>query len=599
MPRRERQVQGRSIVAAGRSFSGRAAKRESKSIRPGEEWQRAAYTFYDTVPEYHQGCAVIGALLSRARLVVLEDGKPAKNPVAIAALEELFGGPDGQSEMLRQYGVHFTIAGEGWLMGPGDAVDEAGDPQNWVVAAPTQVSRTNGEWRVAGKRLKGKPVAKRIWIPHPELPNKADADSRSALTALSQIVQIDKRTSAQIDSRLAGNGLLLLPSETSFPARPTRAINPGDPPTHRDGVEAGDAQGLADLIYENALEAIEDPASAAAMLPLIGEAEGEHINQVKHLTWFSELDKMAPKMREEKILSVARSLRLPPEVLLGSAGSNHWNAWLSDESSVKIHGEPLLKILTTSLTSVWLWEALEGEVDGDFRRFTIAADTSQMRLRPNRSKEATEMYDRGELSAAAMRRENGFDEADAPTEAERRRQLLFNVARGSTTPEIVEAALRKEGVDLELLEVHTREPVERRPDPSLLEHPRRGIPEREAAAIEPGLVWACEQIVDRALQRAGNRIKAKFNVKEPPTRAARLYLHFPFVAEDLDDLLKDAWDSCSLDDYGVDAVKLARALDYYTRMLMMSRREPSRDSIGRALALLLTQNPSPVGQNAG
>lgn len=593
MPRRERTVQPRAIVAAAKNYTvGRKVDKVADSkVRPGEEWQRSGWDFFDMVPEYHQGCAVTGALLSRARLIPMEKDEngawvPSTNEFVVGALNELYGGEEGQVEMLRQFGIHFSVAGEGWLVGP-----EGGDADDWLVAAATEISRSGGSWKVNGKDVKGNPLVIRIFKRHPRDPKKADSPTRAILPVLSELHQLTKRIAAQIDSRLFGAGLLLVPSETSFPAGPNRALNPGDPePTPRDSIQPGDAQGLADLLFENAQHAIQNPESASAMIPMIGEAPGEYIGNVKHITFWSELDRTAPKLREELIRRIALGLDIPAEVLLGHSGSNHWNAWLSDENSVKIHAEPLLKLLTTALTTQYLRKAIEGDVD-DVDQFAIGADTSQMRLRPNRSKEALELNDRLILSDEAVLRENGFVDGDKMPSEDIVSALIRKVASGSTTPELVAAALREAGVNLDIEVTDTRPPAEARPTPSLQDHPTRELPERPDSSMQlHALTLVSEQIIDRALQRAGNRIKSKMALHGSDSPANRLYLGVPLKPADLDDVLKDAWSACSEFDYGVDPDALARSLDMYTRSLMLAQREPSRASISAALKLLMNRS---------
>lgn len=595
MPRRQ-SLEGRrqtppAITAAARNYTdmGKSlAKKIERDPSKAEPFQHAAWDFYDLVPEFHQGCVIVGALLSRASLVVHENGEPTKNEKAKAALNEFFGGPEGHKEFLRQAGTHFTAAGDMWVFGPTDS-----SSIEWQVAATTSVAYRAGRWKVNQKQVDGKPLAMRLWLPHPRNPEKADPDVRSALTALSQIVQLDKRTSAQIDSRLTGAGLLLIPEETSFPSAPAEAMNPGDP-SPRHTVAAEGASGLADLLFDAAQKSLADPESAAARLPIIGTAPGEFLSDVKLINFWSDLDRIASRTRKEKVDSLATALRIPAEVLLSSEGSNHWNMWLADENSAKIHGEPLLDILTGALTKAYLIPALEGEVE-DPTAFSIKADTSKMRLRPNRSKEALEMNDRMLLSDEATLRETGFDAADKMDEEGVARALARKVARGSTTPELVEAALRKEGVALDVQVTDLRPPAEARPAPSLREHPTREIPARPASdpsmrasaagSMHP-LTFVAEQIVDRALQRAGNRIKTKFGIKNPPTAANRLYMAVELTPSDLDDVLTDAWSSCHEFDYGVDGSRLEHVLDVYVRSLARARREPSRTSISAALNLL-------------
>lgn len=595
MPRRERQVQPRFITAAAKNYTiGRSkSKIEGSRARHAESWQHAGWDFFDTIPEYHQGCAIVGALLSRARLQVHErnaDGVwvPTENPVAIAALEELFGGDEGQVEMLRQLGIHFTVAGGAYVVGPGDP-DKVGDPDSWTVAASVEVSKTGARWKVCGKELEGSPLVLELWKRHPRNPKKYDSPTRAILPILAELTQLTKRVAAQIDSRLFGAGLLLLPSETEFPSGPTEQQNVGDPLSRNTGVQAGDAQGLADLLRDVGERAIAEPESAAAMVPIIASAPGEYIGNARHLTFSSELDRMAPKMREEGIRRIALGMDMPPEVLLGNAGSNHWNAWLSDENSVKIHAEPLLRVITASLTTGYLRPALEGEAGvDDPDRFMIAADTSMMRLRPNRSKEALELNRDLKLSDAAALRENGFDPADAMDEDGIRLALLRIVARGSTTPELVASSLKELGVDLGPVTDH-RAPAEERPAPSLKEHPVRELPEQRQPHVSSGLVFAAEQMIDRALQRAGNRLKTKMGLRGTDVPANRLYLGVELSSADVSEVLQDAWSCVRNFDYGVDPASLERALDLYTRSVLTSKQLPTRGAISGVLEMALTQ----------
>src|SRR5690606_23343063 len=183
---------------------------------------RAAWDFFDTIPEYHQGCAITGALVSRARLVVMErdaegNWQPTKNRYALEALDELFGGPEGQVEMLRQLGIHFSVAGEAWLMVP--TVDENTDADDWQIAAATSLTRTGSQWKINGENFEGE-AAIRLWKGHPADRTRADAPSRAILPVLSELHQLTKRIAAQIDSRLAGAALLMLPFDTELPASP-------------------------------------------------------------------------------------------------------------------------------------------------------------------------------------------------------------------------------------------------------------------------------------------------------------------------------------------------------------------------------------------
>lgn len=616
MPRQERTVpRPGAIVASARNYTTNRsqAKADKQRGRTAEEWMHAAWDFFDMIPEYHQGCLALGALLSRARLYVEERGadgvwRPTTNPAVLQVHNELYGGEEGQAEMLRQYGIHFSVTGEGWLI----AESGATTPEQWMVASPTVVRKGAGStWRVNDEDLPGKPLVIRIWRAHSLDRKKADAPTRAILPVLSELLQLTKRVAAQIDSRLLGGGLLLLPSETSFGVSPQKALNVGDPViAGTDSIAPGDAQGLADMLVEQANRAIASPEDPSSVIPLIGETPGEYIDKVKHLTFWSELDKVAPKLRAESISRIANGMDIPPEVLLGAQGSNHWNAWLSDEVSVKIHAEPTLKTITTSLSTGYLRPALTGVVD-DPARFRYSSDTSQMRLRPNRSKEALELNDRLILSDQATARENGFEPSDLMTDEEKATKIIGLAARGSTTPEIVAAAMKKAGVDLGISITDQRDPAQARPNRTLNEHPVREIPTAPTGnspdggvgrgdtgnkqlpagvdGVALGLLFASEQIVDRALQRAGNRLKTQMPLqqrKEVTVPANRLYRTTQIAPEGATDLLSDAWSACHEYDYGVNGADLERVLSLYTRSLLLSGAEPTRRGLMVALSLL-------------
>ena len=177
----------------------------------------------------------------------------------------------------------------------------------------------------------------------------------------------------------------------------------------------------------------------------------------------------------------------------------------------------MLDVIVQALSTTYLQVVLDDE------SWLIVYDTSALRLRPDRSKEAFELFDRGLISGEATRRETGFSEDDAPTPDEFQFWLLTRIAAGSATPEQVEAAVRALGVDLQVLPVIEQAPSrEAQPPPSLEEHPNEPrTPDENAHAVgrEAALVAACEALVFRALERAGNRLRA--STTKPPGVPAR------------------------------------------------------------------------------
>lgn len=568
MPRKEQftsQVMAtpRATVAAATRLTMRRGD-DHKPPRDDTGWQRKAWLWYDTIGEYRFACSWVGNLLSRAILYVTEDGVPTTNTDAIAAMESLFGGVDGQREMLRQLGIQFTVAGEAYIVGE-DGGDDPGD--KWWVVAASEISKQGDSWKI-GKRGVDDPLVMRLWRPHPRVNNKPDAPSRAVLPILSEIDGLTKHVAAQIDSRLAGAGILLLPDGISFATSATH-----------DGESSGITNELDPFLEElmqTMMTAIKEREDPSALVPILLQAPGEHLDKVRHLIFSTTLDEQAIALRSEAIRRLALGMDMPPEVLTGTGEINHWGAWQVEEASIKAHTEPLLHVITDSLSSGYLRPYLEETMsEEEARRFTIVADTSAMRLRPNRSKEAIELYDRAALSKEAMVRENGFDVADIMDEQEREQFFTEKVASGSTTPELVAEALQMLGLPFAVVPRESIEVQEGRPNRSLLEHPMEGPPEEEnRRIISDEAAAVAEVVVFRALERAGNRIRSKYKDRismgaegVPPHTLYRFTNQLS--ASEVDDVLMEAW-TClaSLPPIPVSS----EVLDKYARSLIQSNR---------------------------
>lgn len=612
-----------SLIAAARRLTTRPSISSSTRSTPG--WAAQAWDFYDNTGEFRYAADWVGAMLSKARLYVADanaDGAEVKTGPAYEILDALYGGVEGQSEMLKADGIHLTVAGECYLVGwVADGVDR------WAVVASSELSSRGGYYYISRKRLESEtpPFVMRLWRPHPRKPNEANAPSRAVLPILSELLGLTKHVASQIDSRLSGAGILWVPQEMTLPTRPRTE---GD----KTRAEGNVATQLVDLLFDVASTAVESQESAEARIPIAITAPGEQIQAVKHMTFSTPLDEHAVELRNEAIRRLALGLDMPPEVLTGSADLNHWNAWAVDDAAIKVHAEPTLNLIASSLTEGYLRPLLAEEPGVDPQQYYVAADTSGIRLRPNRSQEAIEIYDRGELSPAALRREVGFKPEDSPTPAEQNQWLTKKVAQGSTTPELVAQALRILGAPFVVEESGDADPAEARPDRSLDDHPTRDIPAlpasggtfafnqvsvpdlaagqavadiyrrladvpktRSAEAMLTELVVAtarakleaaAEQMVFRALERAGNRLKTRLNGSRPEGVAApELYLFVPCTTGTVDYLLTDAFTHVErfCPDLGIEPECLTRALDSYCRVLLTEQKAHDPGLLGKYL----------------
>lgn len=585
---------GEGLTAAAISYPGKGrSKSAAKSGKP-EEWQKAAWKFYDEVGELRYGANWIANVGAQSLLYAGrrgDDGNVTRseaNSLESRALADFFGGPEGQRGMLRSMSLHLTVAGEGYLVNrdPYDGEETEGkavgsDGSIYECLGTEEVSYSGDTWYVrkpdgSNVGLTEQDVIIRVWLPHPKDHSRADSPVRGVLGTLREIRLYDAHIKAQASSRLLGGGVMFTPSEMTLPP----------PPEMQKEIGEGATPSSADVFMWTLMQAMEaskgmegEPASVA---PVVVTAPGEHISNIKHMTFWSELDEKVIDMRQDAIIRLARGMDLPPEIFLGTGEMNRWGAWQVEESSIKAHVEPVLSIITTAITVDFLREGT------GIPNVVVEADTSKLRLRPNRSKEAVELYDRGVLNREALIRETGFAPDDISDEEELRRWILLQMIRSSWSPDQAQQAAKELGVDLGL-PLQDNAAREARPTPSLAEHPVRDRPkdsvsdpdhdherdmERERAAA------AVSVLAFRAMERAGNRLKSLSGMKPQGVAPASMHLMIEPFAHSLDDLLKDAWDLTSVGHYDREMCReMAHRADMYCRDILLSRRPFSSSEI--------------------
>lgn len=225
------------------------------------------------------------------------------------------------------------------------------------------------------------------------------------------------------------------------------------------------------------LTPIQDPDSAAAVVPMVAKGPGEFLDKVKHLSFATPLDEKLPEMETSSIRRIALGMDSPPETLLGMGSANHWTGWLISSEEVTLVLSPTVATICHALTVGWLHPMLEASGVEDWADYLIWFDASELELRPDKSSDSRELHGKEVLSDAAMLRENGFSEKDAPTPEETRRRLLTKLVLADTT--LAAKILPELGIDLGLVEP-TQAPPEGAavPEPSAEPKAEQTIPEK-------------------------------------------------------------------------------------------------------------------------
>lgn len=575
------------LVASAVSYPGKGKSKSAQRAGSHDSWQKEAWSYYDRVGELRYGSNWVANIASQASLfagkrdphgnVVQSD----ESSTEARTLAGLFGGPEGQSAMLRSMTLHLTVAGEVYCLIrypfedeeiEGKYADE--DGMIYEVVGTEECRYSGDTWFVRQPNGQDMPLTEddtliRVWMPHPRDRSRPDSPVRGILNVLSEVVLYDAHIKAQSTSRLHGGGVMFLPSEMQL--TPPKSL--------LDNMPEGSSPSTADTFVWNLMDAMEtarqsngEPASVA---PVVTTAPGEHISKIQHFKFWTDLDEKVVEMRQDAILRLARGMDLPPEVFLGTGDMNRWGAWQVEESSIKAHVEPPLNHIANTLTREFL------KPYTDVAGVAIGVDTSRFRLRPNRSKEAVELYDRGVLSREALVRETGFADDDISDERELRRWLLLQMVKASWSPDQAQQAAKELGVDLRI-PLADNAPREARPTPTLKEHPTRDRPERSRSdpdwepypSEEKGMAASAVTVLAyRAMERAGNRLKSLSGMKPEGVKSADVHLLIQPYPDRLDDLLKDAWDfSCIGHLEEQQARPLVESADSYCRDLLLSKR---------------------------
>lgn len=393
-------------------------------------WQWEAWRHYDICGEMRFVVNWIGNAISRCRMYaadIADDGTvgdETSDAQAKLIAETMFGSPAGKAQAQRLMGINMMVAGDVFIVAEGYEKTAIGlpsgtDTDKWYVCSSSEVFRRGDDIMVKRSITHGggtykldpkKDLLIRVWNPHPRRHDAADSTVRAILPVLREMEQCTKRVFAELDSRLAGAGLLLLPDNIDFPRTPPEGASDSLP----SGIE-----GFTALLQHTMATSLQQRDSAAALVPIILQASTEALDKIKHLTFDSQISGEIQNMREAAVKRMAQSLDIPPEVLTGMGGTNHWSGWQIEESSIKIHIEPLLIQLADALNVGYFQPALKAAGVKNPEKLTLWFDIAALTVRPNRSDQALQFVEKGIISDKSARDNAAFTDDDAPDDKER------------------------------------------------------------------------------------------------------------------------------------------------------------------------------------
>lgn len=639
-----------SIVASAEVITARQLSNTHLTTEKAAKWQEDSWGYYDTVGEFRFGVNWLANAMSRINLVAArpptqvgdeptplsrdDDELTSDEARAIELVELIAGGASGQGQLLHAFGQHLSIAGFGWLVAEPDPNDPNADEyETWnvyshdglkVEGAGTEADPHHYKVRTGAgsdnfRRLHPNALVVKCWRSHPRRPWEADAPVRGVLGVLQQMDLLSAHITATGESRLAGAGILAIPSEAVFPpsmTTTTTTIKDEDGNDVVVEVQQDPLDGFLEQLVEAASVARKDRGSAASVIPLTIQIPGAFLDKMQHIRFSTPFDDKVLALLEAAIKRLALGMDMPPEILTGMSGVNHWTAWQVEETAITLHIEPPSEIIAHALSKGYLRLAMEAE-GRDPDAAMVWYDASDLATPPDRSGNVVEAYDRNQASGDALRRELGLSDEDAPDEVEALRREFLTVAKGA--PTLAPAMMYLAGlIDREQLEFVSamlagqQAPAAGEAEPPPADEPDEpdapaepdvgpeGTPDTEPpsqaaamsqAAIAAGLTHACDGVVWRAIERAGQRLRtaAQRRGGELPDAPPHL-MHLAVDATsyaDLDHLLDGAWGRVPeiAEWFHIDAAQLTSTLNAYTRALIATGHAHDRHRLGHALGV--------------
>lgn len=480
---------------------------KSDDPSPLKEWQKQAWGYYNTLGEIHYGAGFYARMLSGVRLFCeardaagewaeIEDGA---SPF-VAQLERLENARGGMAGLQGGYGTLTFVQGESMLTCTleGYGTDSLGEPlldpdgeaytEVWEMLSSAELSYAKGEKIYTRRRngtgtgekfpetdpddpQPGTMIAYRFYHRDPAYSGLADSSMRAVLADCEELLLLKQSIRNTARNRGAGNGVLILPSSMG-----------GDLIDTGDGVMVPKN---AKMIFDALTAPIANEQAASAVSPVILFAPPDTTTQTAfHIDLRGAALYRETGLRDECIRRIAIGLDMPPEALLGTAGVNHWTAWQIDESAWKNHGAPVARELVEQLTSA-LIKPLALDLGIDPKDVRIWYDPTDVVEDPDRGRAAQEAHGNLTISDKAYREATGWEEEDAPDDAEWEK----------------------------------RSTIIRRPRQA---NPEQGVPPQGQASVTPErVIGMAEAAVLRCRELAGSRLRTKMqsNGTAPNLRA--------------------------------------------------------------------------------
>jgi hypothetical protein len=216
-------------------------------------------------------------------------------------------------------------------------------------------------------------------------------------------------------------------------------------------------------------------------------------------------------IRTEAIRRLGISLDLPLESLMGLSDSSHWTAWQVDEQAFKVYLQPVCQELVDDFTSAYFKPACRDAGVPNWEQAVVGYDAAEIINHPDRGKDAGDLYQARAIGKAAYRAAKGFEDDDAPDQAELDEMIGVAVRDASMAkygiPTIRGGAIEPRGGEVENATGSDTAPTGPTSGAEVEQGPPQGGPDTVISSGHERILGASELAVERARALAGARLR--------------------------------------------------------------------------------------------
>lgn len=418
-----------AVAATTGKQSDNGQQGQAAAVMPSQQWQRRVLGYYDMLPECRNPAQFVSTAVSKMRFypaVLDDDGQPQEIQPGDPGADLLIPLVNALDSAAEAWARLTWLVGEGRLCQsrPPDSAKTL--PVVWEFLSADEIKLTDRNRRIIrspygqGTKIEyqnitddqagaepepGQMRTWRFWIPHPNASELADSPVRPITDLYEQLWWLTMSERADLQSRIADNGILVIPSEIgAMHQKPAGVEADTTPEDTEDG-------GFLEELGESMLEAISDPGTAAAAVPPALEGPYAYLDRVFMLhTHEGSQSLVFVSAREAALIKrIADGLPLPAEAMLGLSGVNHWTAWkVEDEKWQQV--EPWVTLYCRDATNVVLRPFLAANQLPE--NIIVAYDPSGLVSDPDRGSTALALNKQGLLGNVATLNANGWGEDD-------------------------------------------------------------------------------------------------------------------------------------------------------------------------------------------